>query len=871
KHEREEGRKHGERPPGVCMMDGAGKERPSDSSRTVPCPVHLETDVSSLLWKHKDCISSNETTSLHQKNKDNIYMDNQKAVLDLKDVPSPPPPPLPHYPSTSQLSQAFPSAPLPPACLPPSLQLTRDSHQRYPPSKRQQEGASPKVSICTHCDYCSTDGYGLLGGRGVVGSSICTPQTASNSLRAPIGSSSGSSRLDPCSVALSVHRYDNLNHEAPDPLLTLGCTPQLLSSVATSQPLSLQPYFPCCSGLLHSCSALPLPLSQHSTFPSSAPLSSSVASPPAPVQDSCLVSSGFYTCGVDCTTSTRTSQRTSLCDHPSSTTVTTSTTSAHFYSNPVLQDVKHTVCQNGTHFCQVCLLKPKTGLSSESKLWGDIPAPPTVPIPLPICNGCGTSCDGMMLMPSPKHGKIGYKYENSVPESIPPVGVFWDIENCSVPSGRSAEAVVQRIRSRFFQGHREAEFICVCDISKESKAVIQELNNCQVTVAHINATAKNAADDKLRQSLRRFADTHTAPATVVLVSSDVNFASELSDLRHRHGFQVILIHGNHTSSTLLQHAHRHVPFQEITADLPLRMLVKSQSSFSLLYVHNLPIICDKTLQNAVKLRLRRLSDNCGGKVQSMAQGSAVLRFGSPEAAARARKRMDNEDVFGYRISLSFSPRPRDDVGPGAQLQAKPRSFKTKVSVLAPFPTISSSSFLPLEKPSSPRRPRRATRPFPTSGLVPERPYSPRRGSSGPPGGAPAKPHQEMVNMETKSKVGLPHLGRRRAASSSPHRNETGAREEQTKFGLTGESIHKRYCRKLVIGDLYKLSDVLSVREQGSSRLVCLLPNIQIHKSPLGSSRSQEGSSSASGSPVVFEELEYHEPVCRLHYAKQDFR
>lgn len=71
--------------------------------------------------------------------------------------------------------------------------------------------------------------------------------------------------------------------------------------------------------------------------------------------------------------------------------------------------------------------------------------------------------------------------ENSGPENIPPVGVFWDIENCSVPSGRSAEAVVQHIRNRFFQGHREAEFICVCDISKENKAVIQELNNCQVS------------------------------------------------------------------------------------------------------------------------------------------------------------------------------------------------------------------------------------------------------------------------------------------------------------------------------------------------------------------------------------------------------
>lgn len=169
----------------------------------------------------------------------------------------------------------------------------------------------------------------------------------------------------------------------------------------------------------------------------------------------------------------------------------------------------------------------------------------------------------------------------------------------------------------------------------------------------------------------------------------------------------------------------------------------SQPSFSLLYVHNLPIICDKTLQNAVRLRLRRLSDNCGGKVQSMSQGTAVLRFGSPEAAARALKRMENEDVFGHRISLSSTPRPRDGVSPEAKLQARTQTFQTKVSVLAPFPTISSSSssFLPLEKPRSPRRPRRATRPLPISGLVPERPYSPRRGSSGPPGGAPAKPHQ----------------------------------------------------------------------------------------------------------------------------------
>lgn len=75
----------------------------------------------------------------------------------------------------------------------------------------------------------------------------------------------------------------------------------------------------------------------------------------------------------------------------------------------------------------------------------------------------------------------------------------------------------------------------------------------------------------------------------------------------------------------------------------------------------------------------------------------------------------------------------------------------------------------------------------------------------------------------------------------------------------------------MLGDLYRLPEVVAVREQGGSRLVCLLPSSQIRQSPLGSSLSQEASSSASGSPVVFEELEYHEPVCRDHYTQRDFR
>ena len=75
-----------------------------------------------------------------------------------------------------------------------------------------------------------------------------------------------------------------------------------------------------------------------------------------------------------------------------------------------------------------------------------------------------------------------------------------------------------------------------------------------------------------------------------------------------------------------------------------------------------------------------------------------------------------------------------------------------------------------------------------------------------------------------------------------------------------------------MGDLYRLPEVVAVRDQGGARLVCLLAGGQARQSPLGSSQSQEASSSSVGSsPVVFEELEYHEPVCKQHSALQHFR
>ncbi|XP_022794519.1 meiosis regulator and mRNA stability factor 1-like [Stylophora pistillata] len=281
---------------------------------------------------------------------------------------------------------------------------------------------------------------------------------------------------------------------------------------------------------------------------------------------------------------------------------------------------------------------------------------------------------------------------STIPEAEP-IGVFWDIENCPVPRGKSASAVVQKIRREFFTGKREVEFMCVCDISKEKKEIIEELNKAQVTVVHINATSKNAADDKLRQSLRRFAQSYLPPATVILVSGDINFAAELSDLRHRHNFQVICLHNAQAQDALLACAHETKRFDRFTADLPVVFTPKAPEENGLsseLLVLNLPMGKDVA---QVRNRLKKLSDNCGGKVVSISGHTSILRFPNPVSAARARRRMDKEDVFGSTIQVLYSTSSHHSQSPPKNKKTRPvenagDSVKSRDTCMSPKSTAS---------------------------------------------------------------------------------------------------------------------------------------------------------------------------------------
>ncbi|XP_011707521.1 PREDICTED: meiosis arrest female protein 1 homolog isoform X4 [Wasmannia auropunctata] len=232
---------------------------------------------------------------------------------------------------------------------------------------------------------------------------------------------------------------------------------------------------------------------------------------------------------------------------------------------------------------------------------------------------------------------------------LPPIGVFWDIENCQVPKGRSAIAVTQLIRDKFFNGYREAEFIVVCDVQKENSQIIQELNDAQVNLIHVAATCKNAADEKLKQTIRRFADIHGSPAAIILISGDINFAADLSDLRHRKKIHVILLHKKNTSEALILCANEHYDFMELTEPLPSRPPPKGNESYDLL-ISNLP---NDTDVNVIKRRLKQLSENCGGRVVDVQSNTAIVRFTSHSSADRAQKRMEGEFVFGSKISVRY--------------------------------------------------------------------------------------------------------------------------------------------------------------------------------------------------------------------------
>ncbi|XP_076269252.1 meiosis regulator and mRNA stability factor 1-like protein isoform X4 [Rhynchophorus ferrugineus] len=257
------------------------------------------------------------------------------------------------------------------------------------------------------------------------------------------------------------------------------------------------------------------------------------------------------------------------------------------------------------------------------------------------------------------HSTRRTKKRSGFAKKLPPMGIFWDIENVQVPKQKSAASVVQRIREVFLDNYREAEFVVVCDVKKEKPQILQDLHDSQVNLIHVSSTSKNAADEKLKQSLRRFAEFHPAPSAIILISGDINFAGDLSDLRYRKKINVYLLCHERATKALILCANEHHDFYQLMLDLPKCPTIKPPDSPATYYIKicNLP---RKIKTEKIKNRLHLLTANCGGKIVEFfpEEDAASLKFGSYDLALRAQKRIQGEDVFGNKIRV-LSPSIRN--------------------------------------------------------------------------------------------------------------------------------------------------------------------------------------------------------------------
>ncbi|XP_042777111.1 meiosis regulator and mRNA stability factor 1 isoform X6 [Panthera leo] len=845
------------------MMEGNGTEDPC--SRTLGW-LRQNNDAKPWLWKFSNCFSRPEhTLPLSPHTKD--YMENKKAAVELKDVPSP----------LHAGSKLFPAVPLP------------DIHSLQQP--KIQLSPVPKVSCCAHCpNEPSTSPMRFGGGGGSGGSG------GSGSLIHPGALlDSQSTRTVTCQVGSGFAFQSASSLQNASARNNLAGLASDFPSMCLESNLSSCKHLPCC-GKLHfqSCHGNVHKLHQF------------------PALQGCA-SAGYFPC----------SDFTSGAPGRLEEHISQSELTPHLCTNSLHLNVVPPVCLKGSLYCEDCLNKPaRNSIIDAAKVWPNIPPPntQTAPVTIPLCNGCGTKGAGKetTLLLATSLGKAASKFGSpevalagQVLENLPPIGVFWDIENCSVPSGRSATAVVQRIREKFFKGHREAEFICVCDISKENKEVIQELNNCQVTVAHINATAKNAADDKLRQSLRRFANTHTAPATVVLVSTDVNFALELSDLRHRHGFHIILVHKNQASEALLHHANELIRFEEFISDLPPRLPLK------------MPELCRMESKTGA-----RSSDSQQGHLRLVAPPhrslSAVAptpkNSGTAEPAYKTNPKKENP----CPRSVTSSPVENKEKEETPFQVSYPSAFSKLITSRQVSPLLAAQSWSS-RRSMSPNLLNRASPlafNIANSSIGADSPDPFANGADiqisnidyrlsrkelqqlmqeafsrhGKVKSVELSPH---TDYQLKAVVQMENLQEAISAVNSLHRYKIGSKKILVSLAtgaankslslLSAETMsilqdapacclplfkftdiyEKKFGHKLNVSDLYKLTDTVAIREQGNGRLVCLLPSSQARQSPLGSSQSHDGSST-NCSPIIFEELEYHEPVCRQHCPDKDF-
>ncbi|TFK26435.1 DUF537-domain-containing protein [Coprinopsis marcescibilis] len=134
------------------------------------------------------------------------------------------------------------------------------------------------------------------------------------------------------------------------------------------------------------------------------------------------------------------------------------------------------------------------------------------------------------------------------------VAIFWDYENCPVPSGSSGYQVVKNIRNSVQSLGSIKLFKAYLAISEQfqprSLSVWSELQSSGVSLTDTPHNGrKEVADKMIIVDMLLYAMDNTPPATFVLITGDRDFAYAISVLRLRQ-YDVVVLSPTHCHSSL---------------------------------------------------------------------------------------------------------------------------------------------------------------------------------------------------------------------------------------------------------------------------------------------------------------------------------
>eukprot|EP00897_Mesotaenium_endlicherianum_P002786 jgi/Mesen1/2535/ME000161S01587 len=125
-----------------------------------------------------------------------------------------------------------------------------------------------------------------------------------------------------------------------------------------------------------------------------------------------------------------------------------------------------------------------------------------------------------------------------------PLGIFWDIENCSVPADVAAEDVAGNVRTAL-QLHSATQetvitvFAAYGDFNRFPRRLREGCHRTGISLFDVPNGRKDAADKAIMADVFLFALDNPPPSTIFLISGDVDFSPSLHKLGQR-GYNILL-------------------------------------------------------------------------------------------------------------------------------------------------------------------------------------------------------------------------------------------------------------------------------------------------------------------------------------------